>query len=60
VRKSIWKSKTVWVALLWAALTAFTPLIESYVKENPTFVMCLISFVVIFLRFITKSGVKLK
>ena len=59
-KKSFWKSKTVWVALAWAALTAFTPLIETYMKSHTTFFSCGMAFIFIFLRLITKEGVNLK
>lgn len=58
--KSIFKSKTIWVALAWAALTAFSPLIQAYTSANPGIIGCSIAFVFIFLRMITKGGVYVK
>ena len=51
--KSFFMSKTVWVALLSAALTAFVPLVESYMKENNAKVVALSSLLTMTMQEIT-------
>jgi hypothetical protein len=58
--KSIFRSKTFWVAIAIAALTAYSPWIKELLKEHTTLATCSISFVFAVLRLITKSPVKLK
>ena len=57
--KSIFKSKTIWVALLYAALMGFSPVVQAYTNENPGIIGCSVAFVFIFLRIVTKNKVTL-
>jgi hypothetical protein len=56
--KSLWKSKTFWVAVINAAILAFEPTVLMWVKENPSIYASIISFVFILLRFFTNKGIK--
>jgi len=56
--KSILYSKTVWVALAYAALISFEGPIQEYIKSHQNISGYLVSFVFILLRILTKSGVR--
>lgn len=56
--KCFFKSKTILIAAIQAALIAFSPFIENFVKNNPTLYAGLVGFVFIFLRLITKQEIK--
>lgn len=57
--KSLFKSKTIWAAILYAVLVAFDKDIQTWIGSNPGITASLVSAGVIFLRLITKTGVKL-
>lgn len=58
MKKPFYKSKTIWAALLHAALFAYSPFVEQYVKENPTLWACTISFLFIVLRYMTGTKIR--
>lgn len=58
--KQPWKSKTLWTNFMLAALALFWPGFAEYIKERPETAAILIPLINIGLRFMTKSGIKVK
>ncbi len=58
--KSIFQSKTFWVALGLSAIAAIDGPLQEFIKDQPPIAGLVVSIVMIILRFVTNSGVKLK
>jgi hypothetical protein len=57
VKKPVLYSKTIWAALLYAALVAFEPTISKLNQENPTVFSSIVAMIFIWLRIITTKPV---
>jgi len=53
--KPVHKSKTIWVAVANAA-AVFIPGAEGFISENPESYMAIMSFIMVFMRWITGQG----
>ena len=57
MKKSPWKSKTLWVNFALASVTLFIPGAKDFISENPSLVILLGSIINIILRFVTSEKI---
>lgn len=57
--KWILKSKTIWIAITYALVVAYDTQIQEWISTHPGWASASVSFVVVVLRLITKTGLKL-